>query len=130
MTSDLQPQTKVDSSNSSNSSNPMNLFDFESNSDLERLHWECRKRFELSEENATSGKHSLKVSLPPGQYPGVSFHEINRNWSEAKHFAMDVFNPSEERVTFHVRIDDNKSGWEYANRFDINFELKQGLNHI
>ena len=43
---------------------------------------------------------------------------------------MDVFNPSKGRITFHIRIDDNKSGWEYADRFDINFELKQGMNHI
>jgi hypothetical protein len=43
---------------------------------------------------------------------------------------MDVFNPSMEKVTFHIRIDDHKSGWEYANRFDINFGLKPGINHI
>jgi hypothetical protein len=134
----LQPLTKVDSINSmnpSNPSNPMNssnsiLFDFESDEDLKRLNWECHKWFELSEEHATSGKHSLKVSLPPGQYPGINFEKIKKNWSEGNYFGMDVFNPSEERITFHIRIDDNKSGWEYADRFDINFELKQGINHI
>jgi hypothetical protein len=55
---------------------------------------------------------------------------MKKNWSEGNYFGMDVFNPSEERITFHIRIDDNKSGWEYADRFDINFELKQGINHI
>ena len=43
---------------------------------------------------------------------------------------MDVFNPSEERFNFHVRIDDHKSGWEYANRFDADFNLKPGINNI
>jgi hypothetical protein len=43
---------------------------------------------------------------------------------------MDVFNPSEERFNFHVRIDDHKSGWEYAHRFDTDFELKPGMNSI
>jgi hypothetical protein len=43
---------------------------------------------------------------------------------------MDVFNPANENVNFHIRIDDNKSGFEYANRFDADFELKQGMNHI
>jgi predicted MPP superfamily phosphohydrolase len=123
------PSNTMNSSNSTNSSNGI-LFNFESDSDLEKLNWECHKWFELTEENATSGKYSLKVSIPPGQYPGISFQKIKRNWSDARYFGMDVFNPSEERVTFHVRIDDNKSGWEYADRFDINFELKQGLNHI
>jgi predicted MPP superfamily phosphohydrolase len=106
------------------------LFDFESDEDLKRLNWECHKWFELSGEHATSGKHSLKVWLPPGRYPGIYFEKIWKSWSNARYFGMDVFNPSEERVTFHIRIDDNKSGWEYADRFDINFELKQGLNHI
>jgi hypothetical protein len=174
----LQPPTKVDPTNSTNSSNSINptntfsisnnppkaiftgltlsnlletfsvfdvirdtfarrhsrnsnvLLDFESDEDLKRLNWECHKWFELSEENATSGKHSLKVSLPPGQYPGINFEKVKKNWSEENYFGMDVFNPSEERITFHIRIDDNKSGWEYADRFDINFELKQGINHI
>ena len=106
------------------------LLDFESDEDLKLLNWECHKWFELSEENATSGKHSLKVSLPPGQYPGINFEKIKKNWSGASRFEMDVFNPSEETVRFHIRIDDHKSGWAYANRFDINFELKPGLNHI
>lgn len=106
------------------------LFNFESEEDLKRLNWECHKWFELSEENATSGKYSLKVSLPPGQYPGINFQSIEDDWSKSNYFKMDVFNPSEERITFHIRIDDNKSGWEYADRFDINFNLKQGMNHI
>ena len=114
----------------SNTAAQKTLFDFESDEDLKRLNWECHKWFELSEEHATSGKHSLKVSLPPGQYPGINFEKIKKNWSEGNYFGMDVFNPSEERITFHIRIDDNKSGWEYADRFDINFELKQGINHI
>jgi predicted MPP superfamily phosphohydrolase len=57
--------------------NPSNiLFDFESEPDLRRLNWECHKWFELSEEHATSGRFSLKVTLPPGQYPGIHFHEM------------------------------------------------------
>lgn len=106
------------------------LFDFESDSDLKRLDWECHKWFELSEEHATSGKHSLKVILPPGQYPGINFEDIRKNWSSSLYFKMDIFNPSDETLKFHIRIDDNNSGWEYANRFDVNFILKQGMNHI
>jgi len=106
------------------------LFDFESDSDLKRLDWECHKWFELSGEHATSGKHSLKVILPPGQYPGINFEDIRKNWSSSLYFKMDIFNPSDETLKFHIRIDDNNSGWEYANRFDVNFILKQGMNHI
>jgi predicted MPP superfamily phosphohydrolase len=106
------------------------LFDFESASDLESLNWECHKWFERSEAHVTSGKHSLKVVLPPGQYPGINFRGVREDWSKRNFFKMDVFNPSEERFNFHVRIDDHKSGWEYAHRFDTDFELKPGMNSI
>jgi hypothetical protein len=43
---------------------------------------------------------------------------------------MDLYNPAEDAFTFHVRIDDEKSGWEYADRFDMNFEVKKGKNMI
>jgi len=106
------------------------LFDFESESDLKKLNWECHKWFELSDTNVTSGKRSLRILLPPGQYPGVNFEEIEKDWSKGNYLKMDIFNPSEEDIKFHVRIDDHKSGWEYANRFDTNCELKKGMNYI
>ncbi len=94
------------------------------------MNWECHKWFELSKENATSGKYSLKVLLPPGQYPGISFKDIRNDWSEFRYLRMDVFNPSREEFNFHIRIDDNKSGVEYANRIDADFNLKPGINNI
>jgi uncharacterized protein len=106
------------------------LFDFESQADLEKLNWECHKWFELSIDHKTSGKYSLKVSLPPGQYPGISFKEIPSDWSRYAYLKMDIFNPSRDSVPFHIRIDDYKSNWEYANRFDRDVELKPGLNPI
>jgi hypothetical protein len=127
------PGNSANSMNPTNPSKPTNavtLFDFESDEELKQLNWECGKWYELSEENVTSGKYSLKVSLPPGQYPGICFRGIKENWSECRYLRMDVFNPANEKVNFHIRIDDNKSGLEYANRFDTNFELKQGLNQI
>ena len=106
------------------------LFDFESEEELKQLNWECHKWFELSEENATAGKYALKVTLPPGQYPGINLHEIRNDWSGFRYFKVDLFNPSKEGLKFHIRIDDNKSGWDYANRFDIDFNLKPGINHL
>jgi len=114
----------------SNTAAQQMLFNFESEEDLKRLNWQCHKWFELSEENATSGKYSLKASIPPGQYPGINFQETREDWSQYSSLKMDAFNPAQERITFHIRIDDNKSGWEYADRFDINVNLKQGMNHI
>lgn len=106
------------------------LFDFESPADLEKLNWECHKWFELSEEHATSGKHSLKAYLPPGQYPGIEFQAIQPDWSHYAYLKMDIFNSSKDEVHFHIRIDDHKSDWEYANRFDRDVVLKPGLNPV
>jgi predicted MPP superfamily phosphohydrolase len=106
------------------------LFDFESESDLEKLNWECHKWFERSKENATSGQYSLRVILPPGEYPGINFNGVNGDWSKYSYLKLDLFNPTGKEIQIHVRIDDNKSGWKYANRFDIGFELKPGMNHI
>jgi predicted MPP superfamily phosphohydrolase len=126
------PSHPTDTMNSMNPANPRNLkiFDFESEEELKKLRWECHKWFELSEENATSGKYALKVTLPPGQYSGVDFLEIASDWSGFRYLKLDFFNPSKEGLPFHIRIDDNKSGWEYANRFDIDFDLSPGMNHL
>lgn len=106
------------------------LYDFESDADLERLNWECRKWFERSPDHATSGKYSLRVILPPGQYPGIDFQSIKRDWSKSRFLKMDIFNSSKEVIKFNIRIDDHKSGWDYGNRFDWEFDLKPGMNHI
>ncbi len=109
---------------------PTVLFDFESSLDLKRLNWECHKWFELSELHATSGKYSLKASLPPGRYPGINFKGLPPDWSHYAHLEMDVFNPTNESIQFHLRMDDHKSEWEYANRFDAEIALKPGANSI
>ncbi len=106
------------------------LFDFESEEDLRRLNWECPKWFERSTQGATSGRYSLRVTLPPGRYPGVNFREFPEDWSGRNYLKMDVLNPSGRKLILHIRIDDQESGWGYANRFDRNFPLEPGMNSI
>lgn len=106
------------------------LFDFESPADLQRLNWECHKWFELTELHKTSGQYCLRVSLPPGQYPGIDFEDIQPDWSRYAYLKMDIYNPSKEVVRFHIRIDDHKTNWKYDNRFDWDMELKPGLNVV
>ena len=106
------------------------IYDFESQTDLEYLNWECHKWFELSRDHATSGQYSLKVKVPAGQYPGINFLEIEKDWSAYRQFKVDVFNPDEEPLTFHVRIDDRNSRWDYGERFDRDFTIKKGMANI
>ncbi len=106
------------------------LFDFESDAELQFLNWECRKWFERSRNHATSGEYSLEVTLPAGEYPGIKFLEIKKDWSAYRHFKMDVFNPEAEPLTLHIRIDDRKSRWDYGERFDRDFRIKNGMSEI
>ena len=106
------------------------LFDFESEEDLQKLDWQCHKWFELTKDHVTSGKSSLRMELPAGQYSGINFNDFPADWSKGQNLRLDVFNPSKERIVFHIRIDDKNSGWEYENRFDKNHELREGMNHI
>ncbi len=106
------------------------LFDFEDEAELNRLDWVCKKWFELSPMHATSGRYSLKMTLPPGRYAGVNFEGIYSDWSNYRFLKMDLYNPAEGPFTLHVRIDDENSGWEYADRYDTDFEVKAGKHSI
>jgi predicted MPP superfamily phosphohydrolase len=106
------------------------LFDFENEAELNLLDWECDKWFELSPMHATSGRYSLKMTLPPGRYPGVNFERIYSDWSNYRFLKMDLYNPAEDPFTLHVRIDDKNSGWDYADRSDTDFEVRTGKNSI
>jgi hypothetical protein len=70
------------------------------------------------------------VTLPAGQYPGIYFKDVEKDWSAYRHFKMEVFNPEADSYKFHIRIDDKKSGWEYADRFDQNITIKKGMNNV
>jgi hypothetical protein len=43
---------------------------------------------------------------------------------------MDVFNPDNEKVSFHILIGDSRSGLEYDSRFDVDFNLEPGMNYL
>ncbi len=106
------------------------LFDFEAEAELNHLDWKCHKWFEQSSEHVTSGKYSLKAVLPAGPYPGIDFRGIDPDWSKYKELRLDVYNPAQDAVRFHIRIDDAQSGWGYADRFDRTFVLRTGGNAV
>jgi len=106
------------------------LFDFESEAELNHLNWECHKWFKLSGDHATSGQYSLEVTVPAGQYPGINFLEIENDWAAYRQIRVDVFNPDEEPLLFHTRIDDGNSRWDYGERFDRDFTIKKGMANI
>jgi len=106
------------------------LFDFESDNDLNRFHWECHTLFSLSNENATQGKKSLKLELFPSDYPGLAPKLSVNDWQRYSTFSFDVFNAQKEDVSLSVRIDDSKDYPDYPDRYNESFSLRQGANTI
>jgi hypothetical protein len=106
------------------------LNDFETDADLDRVHWQCRTLFSLSSEHVTSGEHSLKMELFPADYPGLSLKLDEHDWSRFGSVVFDIFNPQDETLEITVRIDDRPDYPDYADRHNGRHALLPGGNHI
>lgn len=106
------------------------LVDFESNNELDRFEWKCKTLFSLSSEHVTHGRHSLKLELFPSDYPGIAPILVRKNWRNYRNFAFDVFNTMGENVVLSVRIDDPAGYKDDAERYNHNFNLNPGMNHL
>ena len=106
------------------------LFDFESDSELDRLSWKCHTLFALSEIHATRGAHCLKMDLYPSSYPGVSFLLQTGDWSGYHSLGMDVFNPQGVALFLTIRIDDRLDYPDYPDRYSVSFSFNSGVNHF
>jgi len=105
------------------------LFDFETPSELDQLHWSCHTMYSLSEKHITHGSKSLQLDLYPAHYPGFSPILKKRDWSAYKVLAFDIYNPQKIEVPITVRIDDKKYP-EYKDRYNKSFVLQPGMNHL
>jgi hypothetical protein len=106
------------------------LADFESDAELDTLHWRCKTLFSLSDEHATHGRKALKMELYPSDYPGLSFVPQVKDWRGYRELAFDVFVPPDGPGSISVRIDDDKKNTAYGDRFNKRFLLQQGDNRI
>lgn len=106
------------------------FFDFESDVELDRIHWKCRTLFSLSNENVTHGVKSLRLELYPSNYPGVATKLGINDWRRYNALSFDVYNPEDEKTSIAVRIDDKKDYPDYKDRYNKSFILKPGLNHL
>jgi hypothetical protein len=106
------------------------LFDFESDSELDRFHWECHTLFSLSDEHATRGSKSLKLDLFPSDYPGLAPELASNVWQGYNTLSFDVYSAQQAVLPLTVRIDDSKDYPDYQDRFNKTFYLQPGANTI
>ena len=106
------------------------LFDFESDSELDDVHWKCHTLMSISDQHATHGKGSLKLELYPSSYPGFNPFTKISDWSPFKSLYFYVYNPGDKEQRLIVRIDDKMDTPEYKDRYNKGFTLKKGMNHV
>jgi hypothetical protein len=106
------------------------LLDFESEAELDQLGWRCHTLFSLSDDHATHGAKSLKIEFYPSEYPGLAFSPAFKDWRNYKALRFDVFNPSDQLIQLTVRIDDKKDYPDYDDRYNKDFVINPGTNHI
>ncbi len=106
------------------------LYDFESESVFDDIHWKCHTLFSLSDQYAVHGKRSLKLEFYPSAYPGLSPKLKHRDWRGYHAFAFDVYNPGSKSIQLVLRIDDKKEALEYSERYNKSFEILPGANTL
>ena len=106
------------------------LFDFESDHELDEVHWKCHTLMNLSDQHVAHGAGSLKLDLYPSNYPGFNPFTKIHDWSPFKALCFDVYNPDDREHRLTVRIDDREDNTEYGDRYNNGFILKKGMNHI
>ena len=114
----------------SRDSSPRILYDFESDAELDHLNWNCRTLYTLSCDHATHGSRSLKMELFPSDYPGLIPLLDVADWRGYTELCFDLYNPSGKKVRLGVRIDDRKDYPDHGERYNRDFILKEGNNHI
>ncbi len=111
-------------------SGPVTLFDFEDEKELDLLKWRCRDRFTLSSDWAASGTHSLRCEAAHRTYPGVILRPPLLDWAPYRSLSLHVYSAAADTVTLVVRIDDERAGPEYGDRYNGYFPIHPGENSI
>ena len=106
------------------------LFDFESDSDLDRMHWKCHSLFHLSDKHVSHGTKSLHLEFYPSAYPGFNPNLVKKDWQGYKAFCFNIYNPGEKELRITVRIDDRDDAPEYPDRYNHSFTIKPAMNRI
>ncbi len=102
------------------------LFDFEDESDLDRLSWECKVIYARDTRHVRGGRFSLRLEMYPSDYPGLKAAEFPNNWTGYASLKVDVYNPQERPVRLSYRIDDREDNPDYEDRANGSFLVQPG----
>ncbi len=106
------------------------LFDFEEEHDLDRVVWKCHNLYSLSADWSASGERSLRCELGREQYPGVQFIDFERDWSRFDSLTVHIRSEAPRTLDLVIRVDDEKAGQAFENRYNGSFRLEPGVNRV
>jgi len=114
----------------SDPTNELMLFDFETDAELDRIHWRCFTMFSLADEHSTHGKKCLKMELYPSNWPGWAPVMENLRLDKYKKLAFDLYNPENSATQITIRVDDKKDYPDYDDRYNQKIFFEPGINNI
>ena len=82
------------------------LWSFEASEDIEQWGRQYQAGIERTQEYATEGKYSAKVTFPPANYPGIFVYPQQTDWTDYVYLVLDVYNPQKEAYGLAVQLSD------------------------
>ncbi|MBD3170203.1 MAG: hypothetical protein GF307_12025 [candidate division Zixibacteria bacterium] len=67
--------------------------------------------FSVVRRNPLNGKFSLEFNYLQVRYPAIEFRYMPRNWEYYRELSVKIYNTSDSRIRFLMRVDDQLSQW-------------------
>lgn len=104
------------------------LSGFETPFELSR--WSDDRNPRIVADPVLSGQGSLMVELTTDMYSGITLNYFPRDWSDYNALNLQVYLVDQEPLYLNLRIHDIHHNQNYADRFNTQFRLNQGWNHL
>ena len=72
----------------------------------------------------------IRLDMSHGQYPGIEFHQLPKNWNQYQVLRMDVFSKLKDNTNLVIRIDDAEHNQAHDDRFNRRLIVQPGLNQF
>jgi VanZ family protein len=95
--------------------------------------WSANANIQIVEDTKTADNHLLEVVFTSDKYSWVSIQSPNKDWSQARVFQTEIYNPSKQNREITCRINDKKHRENeqlYNDRFNQRYTLQPGKNTI